>query len=369
MKNKLKNIIMTVVFAVFTLSVTVACIATPSETHSQSERRELAQFPKTTAETILSGEFSSGFESYTTDQFPKRESLRAVKTFIARKLLGKFDNNGLFLSEGHISKLDSAESEEMMNHSQERFTYIYNKYLTGKNVYLSIIPDKNFLLAEKNGYPSLNYDGFMKKMSQKLDFMEYIDVTDLLSLDDYYKTDTHWKQENIKDIADRLANSMGATLTHNYKENTLNVPFYGVYAWQYAGKVTPDTIKYLTGDVIDAAVVTYNDGISQKPYVADMYNMEKAKGSDPYEMFLSGTMPVITLENPKADTDKELLLFRDSFGSSMAPLLLSGYKKITLIDVRYVKCDFLNYFVDFNNDADVLFLYSTTLLNNSLAIQ
>ena len=369
MKNKIKNIIITVVFAAFTLCVTAVCIATPKESHSLSERRELAQFPKITAESILSGEFSSDFESYTTDQFPKRDAFRAIKTFIAHKLFGKADNNGLFLKDGHISKLDSAESEEMINHSAERFSYIYKKYLTGKDVYLSIVPDKNLFIAKPYGYPSLDYKAFIEKISKKLDFMKYIDVTDLLSADDYYKTDTHWKQENIVDIADRLANSMGKTLTHNYKVNTLKTPFYGVYAGQYAGAVTPDTIKYLTSDVIDTAIVTYNDGMSKKPYIGEVYNMEKANGADPYETFLSGTMPVITLENTNATEEKELILFRDSFGSSIAPLLLSGYSKITVIDVRYIKIDYLGNFVDFNNDADMLFLYSTTLLNNSLSIQ
>ena len=369
MKNKLKNIITTIVFAIFTLFITVSCILSPVKLHSLSERRELAQFPEVTTESVLNGDFSSAFESYTTDRFPKREFFRTIKTFIARNLFGKLDNNGLFITDGHISKLDSAESEKMMNHSAERFSYIYEKYLTGKKVYFSIVPDKNLFLAKPNGYPSLDYKNFAYKMSSKLDFMTYIDISDLLSADDYYKTDTHWKQENLSDIADRLSNSMGTELTHNYKVNTLKIPFYGVYAGQYAGAVKPDTIKYFTSDIINSAIVTYNDGMSPTAKEGPMYNMEKAEGADPYEMFLSGTMPVITLENPKADTEKELLLFRDSFGSSIAPMFLSGYSKVTLIDVRYVKCEFLNYFVDFDKDADVLFLYSATLLNNSLAIQ
>lgn len=369
MNSKIKNIITTVVFATFILGVSAFCIVSPVESHSKSERRELAQFPETTKEAILRGEFSSQFESFTTDQFPLRDTLRSVKSFIAYNIFKKLDNNGLFYEDGHISKIDSPENEQMMNHAADKFTHIYNKYLQGKDVYFSIVPDKNFVLAKPNGYPSLDYEGFSKRMAQKVDFMKYIDVTDLLSADDYYTTDTHWRQENITDIADRLANSMGATLTHDYTLNTLNHDFYGVYAGQFAGKVKPDTIKYLTSDIIDNAVVTYNDGMAPTAKTGEMYNMEKAVGDDPYEMFLSGTMPLVTLENPDADTEKELILFRDSFGSSMAPLLLSGYKKITVIDVRYIKSDYLEYFVDFSVDADVLFLYSTTLLNNSLAIQ
>lgn len=370
MNNKIKSVIMAVVFAVFTLSVSVICILSPVKTHSLSERRELAQFPKTSKEAIFSGEFSSEFESYTTDQFPARDALRTIKSFVAYNVFNKLDNNGLFYADGRISKIDSAENETMMNHAAERFTHIYNKYLKGKDVYFSIVPDKNFVLAKENGYPSLDYEGFAKRMSQKVNFMNYIDIYDLLESDDYYKTDTHWRQENIIDIKDRLLSAMGEDINGgSYKENVLDKAFYGVYAGQLAKKVKPDTIKYLTNDAIDNAVVSYIDGMSPQAVVGDMYNMEKANGHDPYEMFLSGTMPIVFLENPESDSEKELILFRDSFGSSIAPLFLSGYKKVTLIDVRYIKSDYLGHFVDFNVDADVLFLYSSTLLNNSLAIQ
>lgn len=65
-----------------------------------------------------------------------------------------------------------------------------------------------------------------------------------------------------------------------------------------------------------------------------------------------------------ASSSKELVLFRDSFGSSIAPLLLEGYSKITLVDIRYIHPDYLEQYMDFT-DCDVLFLYSTLVLNNS----
>ncbi len=368
MNSKIKNIIMTVVFSVFLLFVSTICLATPPKQYSESERRELAKFPVATAETVINGDFSTEFENYTVDQFPSRDAMRSLKTFIVTKILGKADNNGLFYTNGHISKIDAAENEAMMLHAKERFEYIRNTYLEENDVYFSIIPDKNYYLARPNGYPSLDYDEFIKKMSGLVDF-KYIDVSDLLSLDDYYTTDTHWRQENITDVADRLASSMGTSLTHNYVVNSVDKPFYGVYSGQYAGSIKPDTLKYLTSDIIENAVVTYNDGMSPQARTGDMYNMEMAIGRDPYEMFLSGTMPLVTLENPNANHKKELILFRDSFGSSMAPLFLSGYSKVTVIDIRYVKSEYLGAFVDFNKDADVLFMYSTTLLNNSLALQ
>lgn len=366
--NKAKNIILTLVFAIFVFSVSAACIFKPQQEYSLSERRPLAAFPPLDSVSILSGDFMNSFEEYTADQFPLRDNLRAVKAFFATDILRKLDNNGIFYCDGHISKIDDAENEYMMNYSSELFEKIVNTYAAGKNtnIYFSIVPDKNFFLAEKNGYPSLNYSNFIEKMKNKTEYMKYIDITSLLSLDDYYRTDTHWKQENIVDIAQSIAKEMGTAIKSDFIENTLENPFYGVYAGQYAMPVKPDTIKYLTNDIIDNCKVTYYD--TGMPKSGDMYNMEKAYSKDPYEMFLSGTAPMITIENPAAKSDKELVLLRDSFGSSLAPLLAEGYKKITVVDIRYIQSSFIGNFVDFEN-CDVLFLYSTALLNNSLAMK
>ncbi len=366
--KKIKNIVLTCIFVIFIFTVSAACIFIPDEEYSLSERRYLEQLPEISKNTISSGEFMKGFETYAADQFPMRDDLRRVKAFFSTKILGKADNNGLFFKDGHISKIDSAENNYMTDYSAKLFKKIIDSNIAGKNanIYFSIVPDKNVFLAEKNGYPSIDYDGFIERMKEKTDYMKYIDITPLLSLNDYYSTDTHWKQEEITDIAEYLAKEMGTDVKTDYKVNTLENPFYGVYAGQYALPVKPDTIKYLTNDIIQNCTVTYYD--TGTPAKGNMYNMEKAYSKDPYEMFLSGVAPLITIENPNANTDKELVLFRDSFGSSLAPLMAEGYKKITVVDIRYIQSSFVGSFVDFEN-CDVLFMYSTALLNNSTAMK
>ena len=96
--------------------------------------------------------------------------------------------------------------------------------------------------------------------------------------------------------------------------------------------------------------------------------MEKLQSKDPYEMFLSGACAAITMENPKNPDGRELIMFRDSYGSSIAPLLLEDYSKVTLLDIRYMNPEFIGNFANFKN-ADVLFLYSTTLINYSAALR
>ena len=100
----------------------------------------------------------------------------------------------------------------------------------------------------------------------------------------------------------------------------------------------------------------------------DMYDLEKANDKDPYELFLGGSKSLIAIENPSAATDKELIVVRDSFGSSLSPLLVEGYAKVTVVDIRYISPVLLGNFIEFHGQ-DVLFIYSSLVLNNSSTIK
>ncbi len=368
MNEKRRNIIVVIVMALFLFGLSLWSWIGKDRDYSESERRKLASKPKLSASTVIDGSFMSDFEVYAMDTFPMRDAFRGIKSVSELGVFRKLDNNGLYISSGHLSRIEYPYSERMLEHASERMNNIYDKFLANKsvNVYFSVIPDKNCFLAEKSGRLSLDYPAFIEEMKQRTDHMKYIDITDLLELDDFYRTDTHWRQERIVDVAKRLASEMGAELKGEYTENVLESPFKGVYYGQLAIPVRTDMIHYLTNDSIEKCKVTsYNTG---KPIEIGVYNMDKAVGRDPYEMFLSGADPFIEIENPNADNDRELVIFRDSFGSSLAPLLIEVYSKITLVDIRYMQSEAVGAMVGFN-DQDVLFMYSTLILNNSLALR
>ena len=77
---------------------------------------------------------------------------------------------------------------------------------------------------------------------------------------------------------------------------------------------------------------------------------------------------IIDIVNPTSNSNKELIVFRDSYGSSLIPLLIEGYKKITVVDIRYVSSRILNNYIKFK-DQDVLFMYSILTINNSFSIR
>jgi len=338
----------------------------PADTFSDTERRSLAQFPAFGQETLLNGKFMTDFESYTLDQFPLRNSFRQLKARFHYQILQQKDNNGIYIAQSHAAKLEYPLKEESLDHALQVFQKIHDKYLSGSTVFLSVIPDKGYYLAQQNGYPALDYEAMLQKMQSGMPYASYVNLTDCLTAADYYRTDTHWRQENLIPAADRLCRALGvqSPVLSDYQQVRIPHPFYGVYYGQAALPMEPDEMYILESELLKScSVYNYETGTTDS-----VYDTEKLTGKDMYEVFLSGSVSLLTIKNPQATTDRELIVFRDSFGSAIAPLLAQGYKTVTLIDIRYLSSAMLDRFVDFHGQ-DVLFLYSTLVLNNSATMQ
>jgi hypothetical protein len=367
-KTKKIRIIGVSVVAVLWFALTVLTWFTPAKDISTSERRKLAQFPELSVETILSGDFVSKFETYTLDQFPCRDTFRQIKSIFHYYVMQQSDNNDIYIEDGYAAKLEYPLNTDSIDYANARFDKIYNKYLKGKNVniYFSVIPDKSYYIGKENGYPTMDYQALFDNIKTNNEWATYIDITNKLSIEDYYKTDTHWRQEQIVNVAQALCEAMGVTKPEigSFNKETVDKPFYGVYYGQAALPMNAETIYLLTNDTIESCVVTDFE-TNTKTVVYDDAMLER---DDLYDIYLSGAKALLTIENPNATTDKELVIFRDSYGSSISPLLIQSYSKITLIDIRYISSDFIGNFVKFNNQ-DVLFLYSTLVLNSSSTLK
>jgi len=358
MQDRTKNILITIMFIFTLMLVFVLNILTKDKQISETERRKLAQFPEITIQKLANGDVTDKLEKYTTDQFVARDFFRNIKSFFNFNVYMQKDNNNLFEKDGAIYKMDYPLNEGNIAKSADRINNVYERYLNGMNVYYGIIPDKNYYL-ENDDYLKVNYNNLKEIVNGKLSRIKYIDIWNDLNLEDYYKTDLHWKQECLQDVVNTIQNNMNLERTeNNYVINNMG-EFYGAYYGQLASKVQPDILNTLTNKTIENCT-TYN---FETQKIGRVY--EKETSSDRYDIYLSGATPLISVENPNAKTDKELLLFRDSFGSSIAPLLVENYSKITLIDLRYISSNLLENYIKFENQ-DVLFLYSTLILNQNV---
>ena len=367
MNQKIRTVGVIAIVALWALLTFWGWFGPKTET-SEAERRPLAQMPEITIETLLNGKFMSEFEDYTLDQFPLRDTFRQVKSLFHYYVLGQKDNNDIYIVDGFAVKQEYPYNPESVSHALDRFNYLYEKYLkdSGSEIVMTIVPDKGYYLGQESGHLTMDYGAMFASLSEGMPWAEFVDITDTLDAQDYYRTDTHWRQESILDAAAKLCERLGVTApkAEDYTPTALERPFYGVYYGQAALPMEPETMYVMESDLLkDCTVLDWESGKTNA-----VYDRNKLESRDLYDVFLSGSRSLLTIENPNASTDRELIVFRDSFGSSIVPLLVQDYAKVTLVDIRYIQIDVLNRFLEFNGQ-DVLFLYSTLVLNNSSTIK
>ena len=363
---KIKNFLITLIFVLVIGGFTAFHFAMPDKDISVWERRKLQQLPDITASSLWNGSFMRSFESYLTDQFPLRDSLRTLKARFHFDVLGQKDNNNIYIVDSSASKLDKKISKTSVNKFGEKITGLYNTYLkdTDCKVYFSIIPDKNTYLTEGTLYPHYDYSELLSLTEKVLpENFTKIDISHLLTAESYYATDSHWKQEKLIPVADFIRMVLGLNPLDKLTEKDMG-DFYGVYYGQSALPLKADRLICLTNDEIEGATVTS----IEKEGETKVYDMNKADALDRYDIFLSGAVSIIEINNPRGEKGKELILFRDSFTSSLAPLLLPGYSKVTLIDTRYIPSQSVGEYVTFDNQ-DVMFIYGSGIVNSSSALR
>ena len=340
----------------------------PEKEMSEAERRPLAQMPAIKAETLLNGKFMTAFDDYALDQFPGRDLFRQLKSLFHYYALRQSDNNDIYIADGYAVKQEYPLNESSLSHASGRLNHIYEKYLkdTDSRIFLTVIPDKGYYLAEPSGHLAMDYDRLVALLRENTQWAEYVDLFDALDAADYYYTDTHWRQEQILDAAAKLCEALGVAAFENGELTPQKIerPFYGVYYGQAALPMNAEDMYVMAGDMLEGCTV-YDHETGK---TGSIYDMSKLESRDLYDVYLSGARALLTIENPHGKQDKELIIFRDSYGSSMVPLLVQDYAKVTLVDTRYISSDLLDQFIDFHGQ-DVLFLYGSQILNNSSVIK
>ena len=351
----MKNKVFSIIFVLFLLIFSILHIILPDNEVSYSERRKLKSFP----EFKLSSEYIQSIESYLLDHFPFRDKFRSIKANYNYKVLNMLDNNNIYVKDNYIFKSDYPTNLK----SIDNFVININKTMNNfndSNFYMMIVPDKNYYVRNEE-YLNIDYDYLFNELD-KID-INNIHIRNILNINDYYETDTHWKQENLDKIVNELSNKLNFDyVNYEYQKNTYD-KFYGVLYSESGLSRKPENLIYLSNDIISNSSVKYLDNDK----INTIYNIDKLKSTDSYEVFLDGASSYIEIYNNNI-SDKELIVFRDSFGSSIIPLLVPYYSKITVIDNRYINSDNYLKYISTNNQ-DVLFIYSTMLVNNSFSLK
>ena len=355
MNNKVKNIVLSIIFITFLFTFMIVNIVKKDDDISYSERRKLEKAPKITYDSVINGTYFSKLDKYTTDQFIWRDNFRKIKIDI--DLLTNY--NKLYLYNDYIIEETYPLNKESVINVTNKINDIKRTYLNEtNNIYYSVVPDKNYFVNDDN--LKLDYDELKNIMNSNLD-IKYIDIFNELSLEDYYKTDTHWREERLFKVVNKLSKEMNFNITNNYSFKRIS-DFNGTYSSRIVRKDIKDEI-YILDNVNDINVYNYETNGYEK-----VYDLIKLNSLDKYNVYLSGSVSLLKIESMNTGSTKDLIVFRDSYGSSLIPLMMNGYKSITVVDTRYISPSMLSNYIDFNN-KDILFLYSTLLINDSFTLK
>jgi len=362
--ERIKAIVMSTAFLAVLLGLFAANLIKPDTALSYSERRHLAQFPSATFDRVMDASFMKDFDSYAADQFLWRDEFRAVKSAFDGMVWRKLDTNGLFMVNEDVFKIEYPLREDKAISLTRKLNALREMYLQEMDVHFAIVPDKNYFLPDNGKYLLLDYGRMRDLMIEHLPDMQYIDLFSTLTLEDYFNTDGHWRQERLAPVMAALGEGLGIDMPFDAAAYTAQSydKFYGAYYGQSARRLTPDTLVWLENEATRNTVVQAltADGIVKVP----MYHLPGLDGMDAYDLYLHGAQPLIFLTNETAATNRELILFRDSYSSSLAPLLMEFYAKVTLVDLRYIQPSLLGDYIKFA-EQDVLIMLSATIVNNS----
>ena len=223
-------------FLFWIVGMTLMTVICPKETVSEAERRRLAEKPALTLESVLDKSFMENIEKYLLDHFPFRDAFRRVKAHFSYDVLLQKENNDIYTTGAHASKLDYELKETSVRRLAEKMTGLRETYFPGQAFCYAVVPDKNYFLARENGFPAMDYGRMLAVLTaemEKAGGARYVDILSGLAIDDYYHTDTHWRQERIFGTADTLLDAFGvddvsSVQEADYQANAVQ-DFYGVY--------------------------------------------------------------------------------------------------------------------------------------------
>lgn len=350
------------IFLAFIGAFFILNLVLPDRQFSEQENRYLQMRPEFSFKSLFSGDYTSKFETYTTDQFTFRDVWITLKA-ASELALGKQENNDVHLCENGtlIEGFKRPENSVLDSNMSALNTLVEN---TDAKVYFALIPDKSDLyssLLPKNAPNDSEKEVIDYCYGQSN--ATNVDMYSALSAhtDEYifYRTDHHWTSLGAYYGLSALAESMGLpcpALDSYTDRHVVSEEFYGT-TWSSSGFswVDPDTMEIFVNAPEGLKVTSYPQG---SPVEGKLYDFSFLEKKDKYSMFMGGNCPMHVIETGNEDKPS-LLILRDSYTDSLIPFLLDDFSEIHVLDLRYYHAS-LKAYIEQNDFDNVLVCYSVS---------
>lgn len=352
------------IFGIIFLLFCIYNMFLPSVEFLENENRYGAKMPEFTWKSLVSGEFTSGFEKYITDKAAFRDFWVFAKSN-TEKLIGKKDNNGVYFAKDNylIDMFDNMDYTEILDSNISAVNNLAKD--SGLKVSFALIPTAYEVLKDK--LPMYAYHPYQQNVlgytKDKLENVNFINPYNILDSHKdeylYYKTDHHQTANGsyyvYRDIMEKTGQIPYSE--ENFNITTVSREFYGT-TWSKTPLTVPgdSIIKYEPKFDVSYEVV-YD--LSEKS--DSLYNEKNIAIKDKYTYYLDGNHGITTIKTTLGKQNEKLgekiAIIKDSYAHSIIPYLANHYSEITVFDLRYYNFSIPAYLEE-NEIEEVLFIYN-----------
>lgn len=372
-QNKKLRTLTSTLLAGGVLVLSITFLLSPKQNFSENENRYLAKFPSLSWENVKNGEYMEDISTWLSEHFPLRNFFMGLKAD-TEITLGKKEINHVYIAQDEylIEVYDTPVNTERIADTFHKF---YQKLDSSKvDANLMLVPTAHSILADKlpTNAPVINQMNTAKIIYEKsgipaIDCSSYLSQA-AASGQIYYYTDHHWTTYGAYQgyLAFCEAKGLTPVSLEDMTAETVSDEFYGtIYSKVNDYSHKADSITLYTNPA-DTLTVNYTD---TEEITDSLYNLDYVSQKDKYSLFLNNLHTLIEITNETAESDRELVLIKDSYANSMVPFLVHHYKKIYVFDSRYYKQGPSSFIEEHPSVTDVLLLYNMNTLDTDSGIR
>ena len=380
MKNKSVIIAFALMIAAF-----IVVLALPADKESiEAENRVMSTVPPLSSDTVFSGEFAEGVESFIGDNIGFRSFFTQLSKQLEDKKgftpeTGTVVSTNKDIGTGTTQKqtlllLNNTIMEMFIRNPQyeqlyaDTINHYAQKLSENIRLYSMIIPTQ--LEFQEPMYRNLQdrQKDAIDSIYEKLDAnVTPIDAYGALEKHHdeyiYFRTDHHWTQLGAYYAYREFMETEGGAAVNkddfevNKIQNVLGYLYDRVDDPEIAAN--PDTIEWYDVDPdkrLGISIHLINENGKAETRGGKMYDRAKAN----YLFFFGSDHPVVEMTNNDNKGGKTLVVIKDSYSNVLAPWLIQSYHKVILVDPRIYMGKFQEVIDDYSPDEVMIVNYIFT---------
>ncbi|MFJ8234703.1 DHHW family protein [Ureibacillus sp. NPDC094379] len=388
---KILNFLLPIAFIAVLVTGLILHFTTEDREISEMENRTLQMGDfKPTFQNVVSGEYVKKVESYITDQFPYRDDW--MKSFVKTQVaLGEtFIKNGYYVDAetGWIvaKPIDPVEDPEIKNFVDE-FVGI-ERGLSANDIPMAFFtfpskatyirePSPDFM-PEDGGIESNNrlHEMLTEKNIDNAKIMDSIpEGVDVHNM--FFKTDHHWKiygaYQGYLALMDNINERIGENIQPIAYDETNNVCLPNAFtgSWNkllYMTVQSDDQVCYNNPETFETQFQVYKGDVivGKEPLsFSDIYGQARKLDDVELVSYASGysaDYAMLNILNDDYDSDKHIVVVKDSYFNAIQFHVASHFKQLTVLDLRHLKGNTTDIIAKLNPDY-VFFAYNDRNFN------